>query len=228
MLGVSGWFQLKLSPLEIIYIPTGQRIMFRGADKPEKSKGVKLHKGYFKYLWFEELTEFNGMQDVRTIKASILRGSNKHALTLYSYNPPMSALNWVNKEALNPRKGRLYHKSDYRSVPKDWLGETFLLEAEALKQSNEREYRHMYLGEITGTGGQVFENLDLRKISPEEWQGLHVYAGLDFGFASDPDAFVRCAYSAKRRTLFIVNEFVKNGQQPDALAKELRNRTGHE
>ncbi len=228
MLGVSGWFQLKLSPLEIIYIPTGQRIMFRGADKPEKSKGVKLHKGYFKYLWFEELTEFNGMQDVRTIKASILRGSNKHALTLYSYNPPMSALNWVNKEALNPRKGRLYHKSDYRSVPKDWLGETFLLEAETLKQSSEREYRHMYLGEVTGNGGQVFENLDLRKISPEEWQGLHVYAGLDFGFASDPDAFVRCAYSAKRRTLFIVNEFVKNGQQPDALAKELRNRTGRE
>ena len=134
MLGVGGWFQLKLSPLEIIYIPTGQRILFRGADKPEKSKGVKLQKGYFKYLWFEELTEFNGMLDVRTIKASILRGSNKHSLTFYSYNPPMSALNWVNKEALNPRPGRLYHQSSYLDMPVEWLGENFLLEAETLKQ----------------------------------------------------------------------------------------------
>ena len=228
MLGVGGWFQLKLSPLEIIYIPTGQRIMFRGADKPEKSKGVKLQRGYFKYLWFEELTEFNGMQDIRTIKASILRGANKHTLTLYSYNPPMSALNWVNAESLLPRKGRLYHQSSYLDMPKEWLGDAFLLEAEALKQTNEREYRHMYLGEITGTGGQVFENLDLRKIKSEEWQGLRTYSGLDFGFASDPDTFVRCAYNARRRTLYIVDEFVKAGQQIDALAKAIRGRVGHD
>ena len=228
MLGVSAWFQCKLSPLEIVYLPTGQRIMFRGADKPEKSKGVKIHRGYFKYLWFEELTEFTGMQDVRTIKASVLRGSNKNALTLYSYNPPMSALNWVNEEGLNPREGRLYHQSSYLDMPTDWLGENFLLEAEALKQSSEREYRHMYLGEITGTGGQVFENLTLRQLAPEEWQGLHIYSGLDFGFASDPDAYVRCAYTAKRRTLFIFDEFVKTGQLSDVLAKEVRKHVGRE
>ena len=105
MLGVSVWFQCRLSPLEIVYIFTGQRILFRGADKPEKSKGVKLQRGYFKYLWFEELTEFNGMPDVRTIKASILRGSSKHALTLYSYNPPMSALSWVKRGSPEAAQG---------------------------------------------------------------------------------------------------------------------------
>jgi PBSX family phage terminase large subunit len=109
-------------------------------------------------------------------------------------------------------------------MPKEWLGEAFLLEAEALKRTNERLYRHMYLGEVTGTGGQVFENLQLRSIKPEEWQGLRIYAGLDFGFASDPDAFVRCAYSRKRRVLYIVDEFIKTGQLPEALAKEVRKR----
>ncbi len=225
LLGVSDWFRLKLSPLEIEYVPTGQRILFRGSDKPEKSKGVKLQKGYFKYLWFEELTEFSGMRDIRTIKASILRGTQEKTLAFYSYNPPMSASHWVNAEARNARKGRRFHHSDYRDIPKDWLGDAFLLEAEALKLSNPREYRHMYLGEVTGTGAQVFENVALQKLGPRQWEGLRTYSGLDFGFASDPDAFVRCAYDGHRRILYIVDEYVGLRMLADKLAKEVKART---
>ena len=226
MLGVTDWFRLKLSPLEIEYIPTGQRILFRGSDKPEKSKGVKLTRGYFKYLWFEELTEFMGMRDIRTIKASILRGTQEHTLTFYSYNPPMAAGHWVNREAHSPRKGRKTHHSDYRDIPAAWLGDAFLREAEALQASNPREYRHMYLGEVTGTGAQVFENVALGRLRPAQWQGLRTYCGLDFGFASDPDAFVRCAYDGRRRVLYIVSEYVGLRLLADALAKEVKARSG--
>lgn len=225
-LGVSDWFRLKLSPPEIEYLPTGQRILFRGSDKPEKSKGLKLPKGYFKYLWFEELTEFAGMRDIRTIKASILRGTQEKTLTLYSYNPPESALHWVNEEARRERKGRLTHRSDYRDIPAAWLGDAFLLEAEALRRQNPREYRHMYLGEVTGTGAQAFENVVLQKLGPGQWQGLRTYCGLDFGFASDPDAFVRCAYDGRRRILYIVDEFVSLRMLSDALAREVQARAG--
>ncbi len=224
LLGVSEWFRLKLSPLEIEYIPTGQRILFRGSDRPEKSKGVKLVRGYFKYLWFEELTEFAGMRDIRTIKASILRGTEEQTLTFYSYNPPMSANHWVNTEARKGRKGRISHQSDYRGIPKAWLGDAFFLEAETLKEQNPREYRHMYLGEVTGTGAQVFENVVLRRLVPGQWEGLRTYCGLDFGFASDPDAFVRCAYDGRRRILYIVDEFVALRMLADTLAKETRAR----
>lgn len=226
LLGVGDWFKLKLSPLEIEYLPTGQRILFRGSDKPEKSKGVKLQKGYFKYLWFEELTEFAGMQDIRTIKASILRGTELPTLTLYTYNPPERAAHWVNREARMLRKGRKTHHSDYRSIPRAWLGDAFLLEAQALKKSNPREYRHMYLGEATGTGAQVFENLKLKRLPPKDWEGLRGYCGLDFGFASDPDAFVRCAYDGRRRILYIVDEFVKLRMLASELAKEVKTRAG--
>jgi PBSX family phage terminase large subunit len=224
LLNVSDWFRLKLSPLEIEYVPTGQRILFRGSDRPEKSKGLKLQKGYFKYLWFEELTEFAGMRDIRTIKASILRGTEERTLTFYSYNPPMSATHWVNQEARRTRKSRIPHRSDYRDIPKAWLGDAFLLEAEALKAHNPREYRHMYLGEVTGTGAQVFENVALRRLSAKQWQGLRTYCGLDFGFASDPDAFVRCAYDGRRRILYIVDEFAAPGMLSDNLAKAVRAR----
>lgn len=227
-LGLSDVFTSKVSPMEISRPDTGQRILFRGADDPQRGKGVTLANGYFRYLWFEELAEFDSMDDIRTIQASVLRGSEEHSFTLYSYNPPMSAQNWVNGEALIPVNGRLVHQSCYLDMPSAWLGKKFIQRANALKATNERAYRHMYLGEVTGTGGQVFDNLVLRSIKPEEWQGLHTYSGLDFGFASDPDTFVRCAYDRKRRRLYVVSEFAATGQMIAALAAEVRKRCGHD
>ena len=60
ILGVSSYFRTTLSPLEITYLPTGQRILFRGMDDPAKTKSIKLHKGAFKVIWFEEADEFSG------------------------------------------------------------------------------------------------------------------------------------------------------------------------
>ena len=110
-LGLAPWFQAKVSPFELIYKPTGQRVLFRGADDPLKSKSIKLQHGYFRYLWFEELSEFRGMEDVRTIKQSVFRGVDR-GVTLYSYNPPKSANNWVNKLAANPPASCFVHHSD--------------------------------------------------------------------------------------------------------------------
>ena len=201
------WFQAKVSPFELIYKPTGQRVLFRGADDPLKSKSIKLQHGYFRYLWFEELSEFRGMEDIRTIKQSVFRGVDR-GVTLYSYNPPKSAQNWVNTEALKSVTGRLVHHSTYLDVPKEWLKEAFISEAERLAQSNERAYRNEYMGEVTGTGGTVFDNLVLREISADEIGGFGtVYAGLDFGWFPDPLHFVRCAYDTARRRLCIFDEY---------------------
>ena len=86
----------------------------------------------------------------------------------------------------------------------------------------------MYLGEVTGTGGQVFENVRLRPIRREEWEGLPTYSGMDFGFATDPDAFVRCAFDKKRRVLYVVDEFAALGLLIERLAKEVRARAGND
>ena len=135
-LGIGDFFEMRLSPPEIIYRPTGQRILFRGADDPGKSKSIKCAKGWFGYLWFEEISEFSGMTDVRTIKASVLRGGE--GITLYSYNPPESASNWINAETIAPRPDRMIHESSYLDMPPEWLGESFIAEAEALRAANAR------------------------------------------------------------------------------------------
>ena len=222
------WFRCKTSPFEIIYKPTDQRILFRGADDPMKSKSIKLQKGYFKYLWFEELAEFQGMDAVRTIQQSVLRGVDK-AYTLYSYNPPKSAGNWVNIEATNPAERRLVHFSTYLDVPPEWLKEEFIAIAEALKATNERAYRNEYLGEVTGTGGQVFDNLEERTITDAEIGTFDVfYNGLDFGFAVDPDAFTRWAYDKRARRLYAIAEYYGARTPAETLAEKVIALAGRE
>ena len=224
-LGVDSLFRFTVSPLAAEYLPTGQKIVFLGADDPAKSKSIRPPFGSFSVLWFEELTEFNGMDDIRTMKASILRGGPS-AMTICTYNPPMSARNWVNAEALVPTPGRLTHSGTYLDLPPDWLGEAFLADAETLRRVNERAYRHMYLGEITGTGGQVFGNLELRALTPEELAAGQSRCGLDFGFAVDPDMFVRAAYDPRLSKITLLDEFRGVRVPAERLAEEVLRRGG--
>ncbi len=221
-------FDCTVSPMEITCKATGQRILFRGADAADKSKSIKLDSGYFKYLWFEELTEFDGMEDIRTIQASIIRGGG-HAITFYTYNPPQAAGSWVNREALQSVPGRLVHHSDYTLVPPEWLGEGFIAQAEALRKSNERAYRHAYLGEVTGTGAQVFDNISPRAIIPRERRVFdRFYNGGDFGFANDPDAFVRTHYDKRARTLYVLEEVYGVRMNADVLCSRVAWMIGRE
>lgn len=226
-LKLDGYFEYRLSPLEIRYRPTGQRILFRGADDPAKSKSIALRSGYFGVIWFEELAEFRDMDAIRTIRASVIRGGHE-TLTFYSYNPPKSMQNWVNRESIVPVEKRLIHHSSYLDIPAKWLGEDFIREANALKKNNERAYRHMYLGEATGTGGNVFDNLQLRALTPQEQDCPTTYCGLDFGFAVDPDAFVRWAYEPRTRKLIALDEFYGVKNSVDRLSAEVKKRAGRD
>lgn len=229
-LGLRPWCVFRLSPLEIRFKNTGQRILFRGADDPGKSKSITLSRGYFGYIWLEEAAEFQGMDDIRTIQASALRGhADQRPLTFLSYNPPVSVRNWINGEALKTVPGRMVHHSTYLELPPEWIGPDFIAQAEVLRQTNARAYRHMYLGEATGTGGQVFDNVVLRAIPDGEIAGLErFYNGLDFGFANDPDALTRWGLSPGARTLYAVAEFVASHNGTDTLAERVRAVAGGE
>lgn len=207
VLGVSDEWHIPQSKLEITYIPTGQKILFRGADKPKKIKSTKVKKGYIKYIWYEELDEFFGPEEIRTINQSLMRGGEIFVV-FYTYNPPKSSRSWVNQEAKIPKSGRKVHHSDYRSVPSTWLGKVFIAEAEHLKKTNEMAYRHEYLGEEVGTGLEVFTNVTLREITDEEIRVFdRIKQGLDFGYAADPVAFEKMHYDKTRKKLYFFYEF---------------------
>ena len=205
-LRISDKWKMTVSPMEMVRKATGQKILFFGVDDKAKIKYIKLPSGYVGVVWYEELDQFAGMEEIRNLNQSLMRGGSKF-WCFSSYNPPKSANNWVNEEMLLDEQDRLVHRSDYLSVNPDWLGPQFIYEADKLKAKNETAYRHEYLGEITGTGGAVFENVIEKRITDEEIQQFDRRRyGLDFGFAVDPLAFVSMHYDAKREILYIFDE----------------------
>lgn len=203
-LGLKNWVG-TVKPLKIRNKKTNQSIIFRGADKSEKTKSIKLHHGYFAITWLEEVTEYTP-KDVNDITISTMRGGDKY-WCFYSFNPPPSARNWCNTELKKPSARRLVHHTDFRIVPKAWLGDAFFQKALEMKKSNSRLYQNIYLGEVTGNGRNVFENVILKPITDEmidswEWHNK----GVDFGFYPDAFRYNATYYDYDRRILYIFDE----------------------
>ncbi|MDD3337797.1 MAG: PBSX family phage terminase large subunit [Lachnospiraceae bacterium] len=209
-LGVQDLWKGCTNPYRFTYKPTGQVILFRGLDKAKKMKSIKVSKGYLKYLWFEELDEFAGEEEIRSVQQSVMRGGPKFVV-FKSFNPPISKSNWANEYVLKPKRRSLRHKSCYLDVPREWLGEQFFDDAEDLKETNPRAYEHEYIGNAVGTGGEVFDNLEIRIITAAERSRFdNIYMGIDWGWYPDPFHWGKMHYDAARRTLYIFDEFRTN------------------
>ena len=205
-LGVSAYFEQTVSPMRMIYKPTGQRILFMGLDDPGKLKSIKVPFGYIGIMWAEELDQFAGPEEIRNVEQSLFRGGS-FSFAFKSFNPPAAVKNWANRYVREAKKGKIVHHSDYRSVPPEWLGPRFLDDAEHLRLTNETAYRHEYLGEVIGSGTQVFENLKLEQMEQKTIDAferrLH---GVDWGWYPDPWAYNGCSYDPARRVLYIWDE----------------------
>lgn len=223
-LGMAALWRATKTPFELTYKPTGQKIMFRGTDDPMKIKSIKVPFGYIAVTHFEELDQFAGRAEIRTILQSTMRGGNSF-WNFESFNPPISRDNWANKDVLEKRPDRLVHKSTYLEAPPNWLGEQFFLEAEHLKAVDTRAYQHEYLGDAVGTGGNVFDNLVVREITDKEIQAFDkIYQGVDWGWFPDPFAFIRLHYDRARETIYLIDEIYKNKLNNEESAKIIKKR----
>ena len=219
-LGLSDDFKCTTSPLKIVYKPTGQTIYFRGADDPLKIKSIKPPFGYIGIVWFEEFDQFSGEAAIRNIRQSALRGTDEsgqsRSVIFETFNPPPTASAWANKYVADiiarehtelRKEGTEVVHTNYTDAPREWLGEEFIREAEDLKRVNPRAYANEYLGEVTGTGGNVFENLEIRDITDEEIENFDkAKQGLDWGYFPDPTAFVRLQYDAAKMIIYVFDE----------------------
>lgn len=212
-LGLSQFFHVPKSIASpITLIQTGQQILFFGLDDPMKIKSIKLPFGYIGVTWFEELDQYSGEKELRTVLQSTMRGGDKF-WDFRSFNPPISNLNWANQYAVDAmsRANTLVTKNTYLDVPEEWLGQAFIDEALDLKETNPRAYEHEYLGIPVGTGGNVFENVEPLYMNDEFiHQFDRVYNGIDWGWYPDPFAFNKVHLDTARRNLYIFAEFHAN------------------
>lgn len=217
--GLQDDFTFHKSPLEITYNPTGQKIYFRGADEPEKIKSISPEFGYIGVLWFEELDQYNGDEEIRNITQSAIRGG-ENAWVFKSFNPPKTVNSWANRYVQTPKDGRLVLHTTYHDVPEEWLGTPFLEEAEHLKAVNPSAYEHEYEGVPNGAGGAVFEYVEAREITDEEINRFdRIYQGVDFGWYPDQFAFLRTYYDAAHETIFLMDELYVNKQSNEQTGK---------
>ena len=227
-LGVSHLWKCQKSPLQLIYTPRGNKIIFRGADDPAKIKSIKMSKYPLSIVWFEELGEFKTEEEVSVIVNSVLRAELPKGLTykvIYSYNPPKKKQSWVNKkfETQFIPQNTFVHFSTYLDNP--YISKAFIEEAEEVKKRNEFKYRWEYLGEPIGSGVVPFSNLEFRTITDEEVKSFdNIRQGNDFGYSVDPMAFVRLHYDKKRRRIYIFGEIYRVKMSIRELAEEIKSK----
>lgn len=222
-LGLDDEYEMPVSTLKIRKKSTGQVIFFAGCDDPHKSKGLKPPFGFIGFLWFEEADQFKGMSEIRTVRQSAARGGER-TFVVYTYNPPRTRDNWANREADRRKEtGEEVFDSCYLDAPPEWLGAQFVADAEDLKETDEQAYRHEYLGEPVGYGGQIFDRVEFREVTDEEiatFERLH--AGQDFGWFPDPWAFTLSEWQPGQHRVITFAELGGNKVLPPDAAAMIR------
>lgn len=216
-------WDFKQSPMCAVYKPTGQMVMFAGADKPISLKSFNVPFGYVKLLIHEECDEMAGVEQMDNIEDTFLRADTP-ALDIKIFNPPKSKNNFMNEyteECKNKPQTRICH-SYYYNVPVKWLGKRFFERAEWFRIHKPLYYKNNYLGEVTGTGGGIFDNLEIRKISDEELMTFDtVNHGLDFGY-THPQVFSQNYYNYETDTLYIFGEVYSKKCKNSTFARKIK------
>ncbi|MBC2318774.1 PBSX family phage terminase large subunit [Listeria booriae] len=170
-MGVANEFTFGKSPMEIVHKKTGTGFYFSGCDDPQKLKSMKIPVGYVSALWFEELAEFAGVQDIDVVEDTFIRQDlpdGKEVKVFMSYNPPRNPYEWVN-EYVDTKRGDddfLIHHTTYLDDEMGFLSKQIIKKIEKYKKNDYDYYRWMYLGEVIGLGDNVY-NMNLFKAIKE-------------------------------------------------------------
>lgn len=235
MLHVDSLFEFKKSPYRIVDKRNGTAFYFSGVDDPQKLKSMIIAKGYVRYLWFEELAEFDSWQEVDTVRASFTRKNlppGAHVVTYYSYNPPKNPYDWIN-EWVAQREGMpnwFVDHSTYQDVTlPNILSEDYIDEINTVKANDVDYYRWMYLGEVVGLGTNVYNMDNFNSIDklPADDYITNLYYSVDSGH--EVSATTCGAYGLTRKgNLILLDTYYYSPQgkthkkPPSELSRDLK------
>lgn len=222
-LGVKKYFDFKLSPLEIIYKPTGQKILFRGLDDPLKVTSVTVDVGSLCFLWIEEAYEIMSESDFdmldESIRGEVPKGHFKQITLTFN---PWNERHWI--------KGRFFDKKDNDILAittnytcNEWLDKSDLNVFERMKENNPRRYQVAGLGNWGIVDGLVYENFEERFFTLEDIKDYKTVAGLDFGYTNDPTAFFIGFLDKKGSILYVWDEMYSKGLSNKKIYENIKN-----
>lgn len=226
-LGVSKSWNFSKSPLEATYIPTGQKILFRGLDDPMSITSITVEKGYLCWCWFEEAFQVMNEDDFNKVDMSIRgelpKGYFKQITLTFN---PWSEKHWLKKRFFdNPDDNTLALTTNY--MCNEWLGEDDIKLFESIKKNNPRRYKIEGLGEWGIAEGLVYENFEELEFNIEEISkrpGVTAYFGLDFGYTNDPTAFIALLVDKSSNAIYVFDEIYKKALTNKDIYNEIKYR----
>lgn len=224
-LGVSHLWNFTISPLEATYIPTGQKIYFRGLDDPLKVTSISVDVGVLCWLWIEEAYEISSEADFNMLDESI-RGKTPDGLwkqVTLTLNP-WNEHHWIKKRFFDapPDPDILAMTTNY--MCNEWLDKNDLALFERMKRDNPRRYRVAGLGDWGIVDGLIYENWEEREFDIDEIRrkpGVHSVFGLDFGYTNDPTALFCGMIDRENRTLYVFDEMYEKGMSNERIARKV-------
>lgn len=224
-LGVAHLWNFTVSPLEATYLPTGQKIYFRGCDNPMSITSITAPIGYLTYCWFEEAYQITNEDDFNKIDLS-LRGAIPEGYfkqIIFTFNP-WSDKTWIKARFFDTPndENKLALTTTYRC--NEWLGPEDIAIFEEMKINNPMRFRVEGDGEWgIDPSGLVFTRWEERDFDEMELaaSGLEHRAGCDLGWV-DPSAVIDTLYDRENKIIYVFNEFYKSGCQLDTLAQAIK------
>lgn len=222
-LNVEEYFDYKYSPLEIVYKPTGQKILFRGLDDPLKVTSVTVNVGYLCFLWVEEAYEITNENDFDMLDESI-RGEvpdnlfKQITLTLNPWNER----HWIKKRFFDaPKDPDIFTLTTNYKI-NEWLDKSDLKVFERMKENNPRRYQVAGLGHWGIVDGLVYENWSEQEYNFDTVKNLQIVCGLDYGYTNDPTALFVGFLDRENKKLYVWDELYQKGLSNRQISDKIK------
>lgn len=221
-LGVQQYWQINLSPLEMTYLPTGQKIYFRGLDDPLKVTSITVDVGVLCWLWIEEAYEIDSEESFDTLDESI-RGQVPDGLfkqITLTFNP-WNEHHWLKKRFFDvPDSDTLAKTTNY--LCNEFLDDADLRVFERMKRDNPRRYQVAGLGNWGMVDGLVYENFREAEFELSDLPDTaRSFFGLDFGYTNDPTAFWAGMVDEKSKKIWVFDEMYERGMSNERIAERI-------
>ena len=221
-LGVEHLWHIKESPLELTYIPTAQKIYFRGLDDPLKITSIAVEVGVLCWMWIEEAYEITSEDDFDTLAESMLGDCPEDLwkqITL-TFNP-WSDRTWLKKRFFDTEDPDvLAITTNYKC--NEWLSPADRKVFEDMRIKNPRRYRVAGEGDWGVIDGLVYENWKEERFTLEQLpKDIQSAFGLDYGYTNDPTAMFCGFLSLSEKRIYVWDELYKKGLSNKAIYNEI-------